>query len=92
MHNKFISTFPALEKSDHSESDRKLIRAHWLVGNIGRNSSKHLNIITHAWSEERVKGRVGWGMRGKREKVKKEKMRNKGNVSVSKVKYVVHYS
>ena len=59
MHNKFISTFPALEKSDHSESDRKLIRAHWLVGNIGRNSSKHLNIITHAWSEERTKGRVG---------------------------------
>ena len=34
LHNKFISTFPALEKSDHSEVDRKLIRAHWGVEGI----------------------------------------------------------
>ena len=60
-------------------------------GNIGRNSSKHLNIITHAWSEERVKGRmVGgrWGGKGKRWKRRKWEIREMWASQKSNVLYI----
>ena len=68
VHHKFISTFPPSLRWKNLITQK--VTENWSgpigwvellggLGNIGRNSSKPPNIITHAWSEERTRGRVG---------------------------------